>query len=289
MMNSMYEYAEKDPSYYVGEVRFRRSNYHGAFIIVEGFSDLKFYSQVVLEDGIVVASNKSMAIGILEILNKDGFLGVVAIVDKDCDELRAILPQADNLFFTDSHDLETLLIQSPALEKVLGELGSKEKINKLGRDVRDILLDAGSTIGYLRWISIQDALHLKFTTIQYNKFLDKKSLTFDESNLMEEVRNKYQPHVPEIDDLKKQVNDVPKIDDLKKRVNELKNSNHDRWQVCRGHDLVQIMSFGLTYAIGTRDRADVKPEILERSLRLAYQSSYFSQTKLYSDLEDWQH
>ncbi len=276
MMNSMQEYAQKDPSYYVGEVRFRRSNYHSAFIIVEGPSDLNFYNQVVLEDGIVVASNKSMAIEILEILNKDNFLGVVAIVDKDFDKLREILPQADNLFFTDSHDLETLLIQSPALEKVLGELGSKKKINELGRGVRDVLLDAGCSIGYLRWISLQGALHLDFKNIQCRNFLDKKSLVLDESNLIKEVKNKSQ---------KPGLN----VNDLQKQVNQLRNPNHDRWQVCRGHDLVQIMSFGLTYAIGTRDHAEVTVESLERSLRLAYQSSYFSQTRLYSDLEHWQH
>jgi len=273
MTNSMQKYL--GPSYYADEVRLRRDIYHGAFIIVEGSSDLKFYSQIVLEDGIVVASNKSMAIAILEILNKDSFLGVVAIVDKDFDELRAILPQVDNLFFTDSHDLETLLIQSPALEKVLGELGSKEKINKLGRDVRDTLLNAGCSIGYLLWISLQDRLNLKFEGIKSSNFLDKETLVLDEIRLIEEVKNK--SNKPAL-----------KNKDIQKQINQFKNLNHDRWQVCRGHDLVQIMSFGLTYAIGSQKSAEVTVESLERSLRLAYQPSYFSQTKLYSDLEHWQ-
>jgi hypothetical protein len=274
MTNSMQQYL--GPSYYAGEMRLRRSSDHDAFIIVEGPSDLKFYRQIVLENGIVVASNKSMAIEILEVLNEDNFLGVVAIVDKDFDELRATLPQADNLFFTDSHDLETLLIQSPALEKVLGELGSKEKINKLGRDVRDVLLDAGCSIGYLLWISLQDGLNLKFEGIQYSNFLDKKLLVLDESNLMKEVKNKSQ---------KPGLN----VNNLQKQISQLRNPNHDRWQVCRGHDLVEILSFGLIHAIGSQKSAEVAVESLERSLRLAYQSSYFSQTKLYSNLEHWQH
>ncbi len=273
MTNSMQQHISA--SYYADEVRLRRDTYHGAFIIVEGSSDLKFYSQVVVEDGIVVASDKLTAIAILEILNKDSFLGVVAIVDKDFDELRAILPQADNLFFTDSHDLETLLIESPALEKVLGELGSKEKINKLGRGIQDVLLDAGCSLGYLRWVSLQGALHLDFKKIQCSNFLDKKSLVLDESKLIREVKNKSQK--PELND-----------NDLQKQINQLRNPNHDRWQVCRGHDLVQIMSFGLTYAIGSQKSAEVTVESLERSLRLAYESSYFYQTKLYSALKHWE-
>jgi hypothetical protein len=275
MTNSMQEYLEKDPSFYADEIRLRRTVYNGAFAIVEGSSDFKFYRQILVEDGIVVASNKSMAIEVLKILNHENAVDVVAIVDKDFDELREILPQIDNLFFTDSHDLETLLIQSPALEKVLNEFGSNDKIKNLGEDVRDILLNAGCSIGYLLWVSFQDALHLKFEGIQYGKFLDKTSLKLDENNLMKEVKNRSQQ--PALD-----------LESLKKQFSELKDSKHDRWQVCRGHDLVEILSVGLLQMLGSRKATAVTSEILERSLRLAYEKSYFSQTKLYDALKTWE-
>lgn len=275
MTSSMQDYSENYSRYYLDEIVFRRSLYHGTFVIVEGSSDLKFYSQIVVEDGIVIASNKAMAIEILENLNLENALDVIAIVDKDFDELREILPQIPNLFFTDSHDLETLLIESPALGKVLNEFGSIEKVKNLGQDVRDVLLKAGCAIGYLLWISLQDKLQLKFEGIQYSSFLDKKSLVLDEINLIKEVRNK--SNKPALN-----------INDLQQRMNELKNPNHDRWQVCRGHDLVEILSFGLLQAFGSQKAADVKTEMLERSLRLAYETSYFSQTKLYSALKEWE-
>ena len=275
MTSSMQDYSENYSRYYLDEIVFRRSLYHGTFVIIEGSSDLKLYSRIVMEEGIVIASNKAMAIEILENLNLENAQDVVAIVDKDFDELREILPQIPNLFFTDSHDLETLLIESPALDKVLNELGSIEKIKNLGQDVRDTLLKAGCSIGYLLWISLQDELQLKFEGIQYSSFLDKKSLVLDENNLIKEVRNK--SNKPALN-----------INDLQQRMNELKNLNHDRWQVCRGHDLVEILSFGLLQAFGSQKAADVKTEILERSLRLAYETSYFSQTKLYSALKEWE-
>ena len=275
MTSSMQDYSENYSRYYLDEIVFRRSLYHGTFVIIEGSSDLKLYSRIVMEEGIVIASNKAMAIEILENLNLENAQDVVAIVDKDFDELREILPQIPNLFFTDSHDLETLLIESPALDKVLNELGSIEKIKNLGQDVRDTLLKAGCSIGYLLWISLQDELQLKFEGIQYSSFLDKKSLVLDENNLIKEVRNK--SNKPALN-----------INDLQQRMNELKNLNHDRWQVCRGHDLVEILSFGLLQALGSQKAADVKIERLEQSLRLAYETSYFSQTKLYLALKEWE-
>ena len=276
MTSSMKDYSENYSRYYLDEIVFRRSLYQGTFVIVEGSSDLKFYSRIVMEEGIVIASNKAMAIEILENLNLENAQDAVAIVDKDFDELREILPQIPNLFFTDSHDLETLLIESPALDKVLHEFGSIEKIKGLDQHVRDILLKAGCAIGYLRWISLQDALHLKFTSIDYSNFLDRKSLAIDESSLLKEVKKKSQS--PTLN-----------IQDLQKQLNALKDSNHDRWQVCRGHDLVEILRFGLLKAFGSEKASDVKIEMLERSLRLAYYgTSYFSQTKLYSALKEWE-
>lgn len=55
----------------------------------------------------------------MSILEKDAFLGVLAIVDADFDILESKLPESKNVLFTDAHDLETMIMKSFALEKVL--------------------------------------------------------------------------------------------------------------------------------------------------------------------------
>ena len=72
----------------------------------------------------MLPSSKQCAIEILEILEKSNFQRVLAIVDADFDRLENLANKRPNLLPTDTHDLETMLIKSPALEKVVAEFGS---------------------------------------------------------------------------------------------------------------------------------------------------------------------
>jgi hypothetical protein len=262
------------PDSRANELRLLRTVHHGAFLIVEGDSDAKVYRQMIDQSAcqIVPVLNKNMVLAVLEILNRENAPDIVAIVDKDFDELVGTLPQMDNLCFTDTHDLETMLMQSPALEKVLDEFGSTEKVQNL--DVRTLLISAASPIGYLLWISLQDQLDLKFATIEYGKFLND-ALQTDELKLIQEVKNKSQR--------------LDLVDrDIQQRLNQQRDPQHDPWQICRGHDLAGILAYGLRKVLGSNKPADVTPEVIERSLRLAYEFAYFCQTNLYKALREWE-
>ncbi len=183
--------------------------------------------------------------------------------------------EVPNLLLTDTHDLETMLINSPALDKVVREFGSKDKISKFGMEVRTALVEAGISIGYLRWISQRDRLDFTFNGIKYSKFIKEQSLQIDELELIKEVKNKSQ--MLSLDNK-----------DILQRIAEQKSNNHDCWQVCCGHDLVEILSLGLRKAIGTMKPSEIEPDSLERSLRLAYEEVYFRQTQLYSNIRQWE-
>jgi hypothetical protein len=264
------------------EIRMLRSASQDAFLIVEGTSDVKLYKQVVDTEHCQLVTpvkgedgQRTKAIELLKILQQPLLPGVIAIVDKDFDELNGALPDLPNLFFTDTHDLETLLLKSPALEKLLGELGSQEKLAKFRRDVRAVLLGAGCAIGYLLWVSLQEGLHLKFEGIDFQKFINEETLTIDETQLIEEVKRKSQKL-------------SLKTPDLQKQLAAKRAPTHDLWQVCRGHDLISILSVGLRKAIGTKPQKDVTVEILERSLRMCYEQVYFQATQLYAAIYQWE-
>ncbi len=180
-----------------------------------------------------------------------------------------------NLFFTDSHDIETMLLNSPALDKVVDEFGSEEKITSFGRDVRTLLLDAGIPVGYLLWVSQLKGLNLTFEEIKFSNFIDNRTLQIDELKLIQEVKNKSQAH-------------RLKSEDLQRFLTEQKKESHDPWQVCCGHHLVEILSLGLRRAIGSAKPSDTEPNRLELSLRLAYESAYFSKTAIYSSVRLWE-
>ncbi|ERT08254.1 hypothetical protein M595_1712 [Lyngbya aestuarii BL J] len=55
-----------------------------------------------------------------------------------------------------------------------------------------------------------------------------------------------------------------------------------------GHDLIEILSIGLCQFLGSNNSKDVEAEQIEKILRLAYESSYFRKTQLYSLIQQWE-
>ncbi len=212
---------------------------------------------------------------IIQQLDFEGFEGCLAIVDADFDHLALESVQSSNLLRTDSHDLETLMIQSPALEKVVVEFGSEEKLKNFEADLRQCLLTAAKPLGYLVWHSSQANLGLRFEGIDFGNFINEKTLQVNETKLIQTIKNKSQ---------KQSLKD----EELQKAIKDLEDPSHDLWQVCRGHDLTELLSLGLRKTIGTNNSTDVKPEILERALRLAYEFQYLHATKLYGAIVAWE-
>jgi hypothetical protein len=269
------------------QIRMRRSIFEGAFLLLEGSSDKFLYGRFTDEVAceLVVSSGKTWAIEVLVILEKSNFIGVLAIVDADFDRLESLLHQSSNLLRTDTHDLETMLIKSPALDKVLSIFGSEDKIKKFEKDVRTILLEAGLFVGYFLWLSKSDNLNLTFDGIKFKEFIDDRTLQLNELKLINEVKNKSKPEIKPL---------LSNTADIQQRIAAKKNDSHDPWQVCRGHDLVEILSIRLRKALGSNKASDVEPRsddrknTLESQLMLAYEAVYFYQTQLYQDILDWE-
>jgi hypothetical protein len=126
-------------------IRLERGSFLGVFLLVEGSTDKLFYSNLVNEKQcrIVVtiagSSRKKRAIEVLTVLEKSDFPGILAIVDADFDHLESIVYPNQNLFLTDTHDSETMMLRSSALERILAEHGSENKISALESVCKSVL------------------------------------------------------------------------------------------------------------------------------------------------------
>lgn len=265
------------PERIANQIRMRRSTYLGTFLIVEGRSDKLVYDRVVESKKceFSIACGKENGIKALEILEKDNFAGVLLIVDADFWRLENNLPSSPNLVLTDCHDLEMMILKSPALEKVLSERGSEDKIEEFGKDIRLTVLEIGKMLGYLRWVSLREKLALKFEELTFSKFIDKSTLDINNSKMIKAVKEHSQ---------KLSLKEI----DIQTSINSLKHDSHDPWQVGCGHDLICILSIGLSKKWGSWNYNDVKPDILERELRLAYEESYLRKTQLYASIKQWE-
>lgn len=254
-----------------------QSQYTGSILIVEGDTDARVWKNLVdsTKCRVEIAHNKDNAMKVLNILEQAHVAGVLAIVDADFDILEGTLPLSQNLLFTDTHDLETMLLKSPALEKVLLEHGSEDKIKGFGKDVRQTLLESARIIGYLRWASLKFDYCLRFEDLAFNKFINKETLALNESDLMKTVKNNSQQLG--LDET-----------EVKTKMDSLKTNTQDIWYICCGHDMIAILSIALCKALGSCNSKQVEPNILEINLRLAYESAHFRLTKLYITIQTWE-
>lgn len=271
----MKEYISSDSI--ANTIRMLRTQHTGSFLIAEGDTDSRVWKNLVDSTKCCVenAYNKDKAVEVLNILEKENFAGVLAIVDADFWILEGTVPSSPNLLLTDTHDLETMLLKSPALEKLLLEHGSEQKIKDFAKDIRQTLLESAKVIGYLRWASLKFGYYLKFEDLAFKKFVDEGTLVLNKSNLIKTVKDKSQ---------KQGLNER----EIQQKMDSLTTTTQDMWYVCCGHDMIGILSIALCKELGSCKPQKVEPNVLEQDLRLAYESSYFCKTQLYAAIQQWE-
>jgi len=227
---------------------------------------------------VTLAKGKDVSLAVIAELERQNFPALFALVDSDFDRLNGLSPPSQNVIWGDCHDLETMLIRSEALDKLLQELGSEAKlkafVHRFG-SVRDALLRAAVSIGHLRLYSSQESLNLQFKGLKYNKCLDPATLSVDVDQLITEVKNTTQRQ-----DLDSAT--------LRDGMREIERKGHDAWELCNGHDLVAVLGLGLRGILGSRSARDVTSDVLGRYLRLAYENSAFGTIDTYRQIQDWE-
>lgn len=270
------------PHTIAGTIRLLRGAFPGSILVVEGPTDARVYESLVSQDHcqVICAHTKANVIGAIEILLQAQVMGVLGIVDADFSHLEDDFPRTAGLFRTDTHDLETMIVLSPALDRVLAEYGSPQKLTdferRSGTVVRDALLLAVLPVGYLRWLSIRLQLNLRFSELDFRRFLpDRAPLRPSIRHLVTTAKNHSQRH-----DLDTKY--------LVAEIERIASERHDPAQVCCGHDIVVALSVALRRLLGTNDPSRVSPERLEQSLRLAFRPDFFRATVLYTSVVAWE-
>ena len=251
-------------------------------LVVEGQDDGAFFGRYTDPGSchITVAHGRPKVVEIILELDRTAFCGALGIVDADFEVLEQRVPPSPNILVTDRHDVECMMLASPALDHLLRELGDEKQLDALKQQrgsVVEHLLSMGKVVGYLRWVSARSQWSLKFEGLDFSKFI-RKDFNLDTELLFQELRSHQGGRA------------VPMLSsaEMQDRIKELSDPTHDLWHVCCGHDLVELLSIGLRKVLGQHPEAQVKREVLERQLRLAYEARYFQGTELYMSLRAWE-
>jgi len=110
------------PHEIANEIRMTRSQYSGAFLIVEGRDDRLFMASFISHSTctIEVAQGKQNVCDVIDILDEDNFDGVLGLIDADLDRIEGSQERSQNLVMPECHDLMMMLVSSPSLDRVLG-------------------------------------------------------------------------------------------------------------------------------------------------------------------------
>ncbi len=111
--------------------------------------------------------------------------------------------------------------------------------------------------------------------VLYASFIDKKLLAINVGNFVQEVLNRSQR--PDLSHA-----------DIVEEINLIHQTLTDRWLICYGKDMTEVLSIGLQNALGTKKAQEVKPDMIRKDLRLAFHRDDMNMSRLGQDLADWE-
>jgi len=245
---------------------------------VEGSDDGRLYRRFIdrTKCQLIVGLNKQNVISAIHLLDADNFAGALGLVDSDFDALDGTPVHSTNILRSECHDLEALLVRSPALEAVLHEFASQEKLerfeNNYGNNLRNWIVATARPLGYLRWYSARRGLNLRFEGLHFSRFVNARTLKLDNAGLRAEIKNQSQNHAISEDELH--------------TAGWPTKQNEDAWQVCCGHDLVELLTLALRRCIGSRQ--GLTTEDVAQGLRLAFSEQHFAVSELRASIARWE-
>lgn len=268
----------KDAGLIETEVIMNRRTHRGSFLILEGEDDHKFWLPRVdrQECEPIIGKGKPNVEGAITRLDSRKFSGALGIVDDDFDRLQGRELPSPNLLATDAHDLECVLLRSPALERVLAEHGDSDKIRRFedahDSTVRDALLARGLVFGRLRWLALRRDWDLRFTKLGPERFTNRGTWEVDRDRFYEAAVT----------------NGVPEsINGLRAAISALPDADPWPWSVCRGHDLISLLRIGLQQVLG-----DLKPSKgvadIAALLRASFDKDDFHQGAFGREIRKWE-
>ncbi len=277
---------EITPASIASEVHLLREDckYEGAFVFVEGETDFALFSNYFNGSRCMLkrVKGKDNVLRVIELLINSGEEFCLAIVDADFWHIEGKQPPHENIYVTDTHDIETQIFMSPALEKIFRELfpyvETQGIIDRLP-SVRSQIMNVASRMAIIRLANHKCNLHICFyidkensEVIDWGSAINIRSFTVDFEHLLRIVSR----------------DDYSQINRIRGPVRECCNNRYNLRDLCNGHDVIFVTLLFLKCNGRKKECEALSTKNLEKMLRLAYEANFFKETKLYENLLAWQ-
>jgi len=269
------------PDDVIASMRMLRRTFTGTWILVEGDTDRAVLERFVDPDSGMVqpCQGKRGVLVVMSQRHKARLGGAVAVVDTDFWWLDHRSPPSD-VVVTDAHDLEAMLIASRALDAVLAEHADPDRLQAfLDRagpfpSLRDLLYDRCRPSATLRLINSREDLGLRFAKLPVSGYVEPTALRFDAMRYLRDVHARSRT--------------TASLDQVGRMLVAELRKDYDPALLCQGHDMVELLAYALRECgFAKRPPSAYHPKLIEKDLRLAYDSRYFRRTELYEHLREW--
>jgi len=250
-----------------------------SFLLVESDDDYKLMSNFINNDlcEIHIAWNRDKAIKAIRAIKNRGIAGVVCLIDADYSHILGDLPTDADIIYPDERDIEMMMLNSPAMDRIITELSSPAKIKRaagLGYTPASIVFSAAKFLGIMRIISLKKEIHFSFESFKFKSF-DRRTVNYSEDDVINELFSCSQKK-------------VEKLDVIKECVQEIMSSSISHTIICSGHDAAELLGRSLVSLFGTNNSTSVNREEIESKLRIAFSDDMFANSSLYPKFKKWE-
>lgn len=241
----------------------------GVVVLVEGPSDKLIFEDILPAEyfRVIHCVNKGIAVEAMLILEATDALAankkarVIALVDSDFDRPLGIsaLPRS---FQTDYHDLDVMLIWSPAFDRWMRQYGLEEKVAAFGGvdAVRSKLTELCEFIGAMRLFAIKASLAVNFDSLRYETYVEKRTLSVNRFGLCQGIWNVN----------REAFRGLSLANFLAGVERELQDFSGDTRDLVQGHDIVNVLGIMMRFALASMEAKTTEEQCIAPALRLAY-------------------
>ena len=265
------------------KMRNEYASHHGIqhYLIVEGESDEHFFENLLdcKKCKVMNLDGKSNVINFIKDQNCRHNKGYLGVVDADFGNIDGN-EEIDNLIYTDTHDMEMLILSSnPNMRRMYSELSENILIqsfeDKHEKTFISAVIAAAYDIGCLKH-AVQKR--------KYNNMINMKELPY-----IDIVSDSFTVN---IDELIRRIKMRFTATEIKQDFENEKASNIEVWQMACGHDVTEILTIAFTSTeyegLGFGKNKRLTKERIEGILRVIYDINHFLSTKLYKKIVEWE-
>lgn len=248
-------------------------------IIVEGSTDASLLYDFTDESccNIYYMKTRKLVLELMKELEDAGKLNnTVAIIDRDQEN---VFPQTEvpsKTFYTDTNDIETMILVSDSFYKIASQLFPPSKCSDRAAidGIRLLLIERALPIGELRIIDKRHHWNLSFKDsggkkdVEFKKFIRRQDFNYLGDDILINTIKGHN-HRPEIDN-----------NQVKEELAQLRQEGHSPFDIVVGHDITRTIALALKQFLKKTETETFEKDQVEIAFRLGYNKDHFMSSRL---------